>query len=86
MAHRAICGQAQVAEEAGLHSDRTLSRHDNRTDELFEHFGLVLPTTAVSGVVHTLALQKGIDGFRRSKNTWQQFSVLIFFANSSLID
>ena len=86
LAYRAICGQAQVAEEAGLQSDRTLSHHDHHTDELFQPFGVVLPTTAVSSLVHTLALQKGISGFRGSRNTWQRFSDLIFFASSGLID
>jgi hypothetical protein len=69
-----------------LQSDRTLSHHDDHTGELFEPFGLVLPITAVSGLVHTLALQKGIGGFRGSRNTWQQFSDLVFFASSGLID
>jgi len=69
-----------------LQSDRTLSHHDDNTDELFEAFGVVLPTTTVSGLVHTLALQKDIGGFRGSRNTWQQFSDLIFFASSGLID
>jgi hypothetical protein len=85
LAYRAICGQAQVAEEAGLQSDRALSHHDDHTDELFEPFGVFLPTTAVSGLVHTLALQKGVSGFRKRRNTWQQFSDLIFFASSGLI-
>jgi hypothetical protein len=70
LAHRAICGQAQVADEAGLQSDRTLSPHDDHTYELFEPCGVVLPMTAVSGLVHTLALQKDISCFRGSRNTW----------------
>jgi hypothetical protein len=86
LAHRTICGQAQIAEEAGLQSDRTLSHHDHHTDELFEPFGVVLPIRVVSSLVHTLALQKGISGCRGSRNTWQQFSNLIFFASSGLID
>jgi len=86
LAHRAKCWQAQVPEEARLHSDRTLSHQDDNTDELFEAFGVVLPTTTVSGLVHTLALQKGMGGFRGSRNTWQQFSDLVLFASSGLID
>jgi hypothetical protein len=66
LAHRAICGQTQVAEEARLHCDRTLSPHDDHTDELFEPFGVVLPITAVSGLVHILALQKVIEGSREA--------------------
>jgi len=86
LAHRAIRGQAQVTEEAGLQSDRTLRHHDDHTDEVFEPFGVLLPTTAVSGLVHTLALQRGIGVLKGSRNTWQQFSDLIFFASSGLID
>jgi len=69
-----------------LQSGRTLSPHDDHTYELFEPFGVVLPMTAVSGLVHTLALQKGIGCFRGSWNTWQQYSDLIFFSSSGLID
>jgi hypothetical protein len=75
VAHRAICGQAQVAEEAGLHSDRTLSPHDDHTDELFEPSGVVLPITAVSGLVHTLALQKGIGGLGEAGTHGNNFRI-----------
>jgi hypothetical protein len=47
---------------------------------------VVLPLTAVSGLVHILALQKSIGGFRGSRNTLQQSSDLIFFASSGFIN
>ena len=86
VAHRAKGRQAQVTEESCSHSYWALSPHDDHTDELPESFRVAVPLTIVSGLAHIHSLQKSIGCFRGSRSTLQQFSDLIFFVVSGLID